>query len=313
LFAIAALVVGCASPPSKNEGENLGIDRSPDTADFGYCRTRTCPPPAGYPRAGACMPADWSSSETCRQDGASGAPLWWRSACIGYELDRAASKRVDFDDFLSAATNAFAAWTGATCPTGMSSASSRVSIEVRYLGPVDCSRATYDLTGPNQNVITFHDDQWPYEERDRGQSGEAVSPVIALTTVSFDPESGEIVDADVEINSADHDVVSFTDMPGPPTDAYDLQAVLTHELGHFLGLAHSPDQQAVMNPSGDSDTGRSKMPRRALEDVDVAGICAIYPPDLTRSVSTIVDSSGHLHEGACDPAPRRGLATECPL
>lgn len=261
---------------------------------------------------GACAPADWSSSDTCKKAGASGAPLWWRSSCVGYDLNANASRHVDFSDFTDAVHAAFSAWTGATCHAGddVKAATSRVSIDVRDLGPVACARATYDKTGPNQNVITFHDDQWPHEAADRAATGAAKSPTIALTTVTFDPESGEIVDADVEINSADYAVVPFSTMSAPQPDAVDLQAVLTHELGHFLGLAHSPEVSSVMNPSGDADTGNA-VPKRELRREDVEGICAIYPSDRSRLVSTVVHPSGRIAAGACDPTPRRGLSSSC--
>ena len=288
--------------------ESLGIDRSSDTGSLGYCRTTTCSPPAEYPLAdGACAPPDWTGSATCREQNESGAPLWWRSSCVGYDLNEAASRRVTYDQLSQATAAAFSAWTEATCPA--KGESSRASIDVRDLGPVPCARATYDRTGgPNQNVIVFHDDAWPYEARDRAASGQPRSPVIALTTVTYDPESGEIYDADVELNSADYAIAPI--VPGsPPTGAFDLQAILTHELGHFLGLAHSPLADAVMNASGDSDTST---PKRSLRLEDIRGICAIYPADATRDVSTLVDPSGAVSAGACDPTPRHGFTATCP-
>jgi hypothetical protein len=310
-IAAGSAIAGCAAAPSTTP-EHLGIDRSADTALLGYCRTTTCPAPAGYPMDAACAPADWSSSDTCMKLGASGAPLWWRSSCVGYDLNAAASRGVDFIDFTDAVHAAFTAWTGATCHADddVKAASSRVSVDARDLGPVACARATYDKTGPNQNVITFHDDRWPYEAADPAATGAAKSTTIALTTVTFDPESGEIFDADVEINSADYEVVPLSVVTAPTPDQVDLQAVLTHELGHFLGLAHSPSADAVMNASGDADIG-SAVPKRDLRSEDVSGICAIYPPDLSRLVSTLVDPSGRIAAGACDPRPRRGLSSTC--
>lgn len=304
--AVVALATAAGCGSDGNAKERLGIDRSADTAELGYCRTRTCPPPARYPLPGACEPEDWTASETCTESGASGAPLWWRSACVGWTLDEAASRRVTFDDFANAATNAFASWTTATCATASPGERARVSLDARYLGAVACSRATYDRSGPNQNVITFHDDVWPHGGGTPGFG----SPVIALTTVSFDPESGEIVDADIEINSADHVVVPVDSDHTPPPRAFDLQAVLTHEVGHFLGLAHSPDVNAVMASTDDPDTG-GREPKRALRDVDEAGICAIYPPGGRRNVSTLVAGSGVTPAGVCDATPRRGLASTC--
>jgi Matrixin len=309
LFGAALAAASACSSPAPKE-EHLGIDQSADTGPLGWCRTTTCPPPRGYPTDDACAPPDWSSSATCAAEDASGAPLWWRNACVGYDLDAAASRKVAYDAVSQAALSAFTAWTGASCAGGASS--SRVSVDVRDLGAVSCSKAGYDKYGPNQNVVTFHDDAWPYEAADRAASGQMVSPVVALTTVTFDPQSGELFDADVEINSADYDVVPVDGSPNVPADAFDLQAVLTHEFGHFLGLAHSPSPAAVMNASGDADgAGASGPPKRDLRLEDVAAICAVYPPDGTRGVSSIVAASGHVPEGACDPTPHNGLATSC--
>jgi hypothetical protein len=302
-------LLAAASCTSATSSEIVGVDHSPDTGGAGYCRTTTCSPPAGFPTAGgACEPDDWSDSDQCKNvQKASNAPLWWRTSCAGYDLNEAASRNVSFDALGGAAASAFAAWTGASCPTNGSGAS-RVSIDVRDLGPVPCARATYDKTGgPNQNVIVFHDDVWPYEAQDRAKSGRSVSPTVALTTVTFDPNTGEIFDADIELNSADY-VIAVPGAAGDlPPGAFDLQSVLTHEAGHFFGLAHSPTQAAVMNASGDSDQGGTK---RNLRAEDVAGICAIYPPG-ARLVSTLVDASGQVAEGACDPTPRHGFSATC--
>ncbi len=302
------LAVSCfpvAAAAACTSSESIGTDRSGDTGLAGYCRSTTCPVPNGYPTAdGQCEPPDWSDSTACRSVPESNAPLWWRTACVGYDLSAAASRGTPYADFSQAASGAFSAWVSATCPSA--TPASRVSIDLRDLGPVSCAKATYDKTGPNQNVIVFHDDAWPYEAADIAATRTPKSLTIALTTVSFDTETGEILDADIELNSADY---AFT-TPSSPAGAtgFDLQSVLTHETGHFLGLAHSPLARAVMNASGDTDAVGTK---RALTLEDVRGICAIYPADGTRAVSTLVDPSGSTVEGTCDPTPKGGFSTTC--
>jgi hypothetical protein len=228
---------------------------------------------------------------------------------VGYDLSQAASRYVSNDQLSRAVTAAFAAWTGASCAGG-----GHPSIAVDDLGPVTCARASYDEQGgPNQSVVVFHDDVWPYEAEDRKKSHRDLSPVIALTTVTFDVQSGEIFEADVELNSADYSIIPFEAGRPPPAPsakaAFDLQAVLTHELGHFLGLAHSPLADAVMNASGDTEGGQ---PKRALSAEDTLGICSVYPPDGSRSVSLIVDPSGRVPAGSCDPTPHHGFRSDCP-
>jgi hypothetical protein len=306
-FAVGAAVAACSGP-----SELVGEDHSADTGSLGYCRTTTCAPPNDYPLSdGTCEPDDWAASATCISQKESNAPLWWSNSCVGYDLNQSASKRVPYAQFAASVEGAFQAWTGATCGSPAPSGTSRPSIDVRDLGPVSCASAYYDKNGgPNQNVIVFHDDAWPYEAADRAKAKAPISPVVALTTVTYDPESGEIFDADVELNSADYTIAPLpSDGSALGSETFDLQAILTHELGHFFGLAHSPLPDAVMNASGDSDTSS---PKRALRLEDTRAICVVYPADGTRAVSTLVASSQSVAAGVCDPTPRHGLSLTCP-
>jgi matrixin len=211
-------------------------------------------------------------------------------------VQKDATKDVTYDDAVTAATGAFAAWTGATCSGG------NVSISTSNLGPVDCSQAGYDPNGPNQNLIVFHDTAWPYwTQQEIAQH--IKSPTIALTTVTFDKDTGELYDADIEINSADHTVI-LTDATGG--DVYDLASVLTHEGGHFLGMGHSADVNAVMYSA---DEG-SDIKKRTLQPDDIAGICSIYLPNGTRVTDPAVQGGSVATDG-CDPTPRHGFTSEC--
>lgn len=107
----------------------------------------------------------------------------------------------------------------------------------------------------------------------------------AYTTLDADPDTGAIRGALIELNAA------FSFDPASPASA-DLQATLTHEAGHALGLAHSYQRAAVMSP------GRrpGQLAARPLHPDDIAGVCAIYPASLAMAGSSIYNGSS-IHQG----------------
>ncbi len=263
----------------------------------GFCRTTTCPLPAYFsPTVDACYPDGFAAYCRSLPTPAKTLPIWWASACVSYDLQRNGTRQIAYDTVSRIVAAAFAKWTGTTCATGGTDAS-RVSINVRDLGPVDCNLVQYNTDQPNQHAILFHDDIWPYEDANN---------TLGLTTVTFDPETGEIYDADMEINAT---VPLSVGDPVPPT-GYDFDSIVTHEAGHFLGMAHSGDDRATM--FAHYSPGTSTM--RVLADDDVNGICTIYPPGGARSVDPSVlgaNKAGLIGEAACDPTPRHGFSTEC--
>ncbi|HEY2367286.1 MAG TPA: matrixin family metalloprotease [Polyangiaceae bacterium] len=221
-----------------------------------------------------------------------GLPLYWKSACVGYSIQQDASKQVSFNDAQLGMETAFAQWTNATCPINDDggTTSSKASIDVRFLGPVACAQVQYNQSSGNANIIMFDDDKWPHNDSNN---------TLGLTTVTYNINTGELYDADMEINTAQ---VVLT-VNGPvPADGFDFLSIVTHESGHFLGMAHSPDDHATM--FAHYTQGQTSM--RNLSADDVQGICTIYPPDGTRSTA-----DGGLEEGACDPTPRHGYSGTC--
>lgn len=105
-------------------------------------------------------------------------------------------------------------------------------------------------------------------------------------------EIGQILDADVYFNPGDPGVAFATPqaLAGNPL-AYDLESLLTHELGHALGFSHSAVWHAMMDPyapAPGSFTGQrptALQPDAPLSEDDRTGLRALYP-DASDTVHT---------------------------
>ena len=253
------------------------VAASAPTEAHAYCRTTTTE-----------LPPTYSPTRGCFDEG---LYVFWKNACVGYSVQRSASKSIPFEEATRIIDAAFATWMKTTCDaTGLAP-----GISVSNLGPAQCASVRYNSDGPNQNLIVFRDQNWPYHDKYN---------TLGLTTVTFNADTGEIYDADMEINASEHNL-STTDRV--PANGFDLASVVTHEAGHFFGLAHATDSDATMFAS----YRPGSVSLRTLAPDDVQGICAIYPDDSTRTVSQVVSPTGTVLADACDPTPRHGFTTAC--
>lgn len=229
-----------------------------------YCRTTTC---AECPR----------DPQGCLMGG---EPLSWPGRCVAVGVQANASRMADYETVERMLAHAFETWNAVRCrPDGLPP-----SIELRMLDqPVLCGRSEYLSDAANANVLVFRDDQWPYA----GAGSELASTTVRSNTV------GAILDADIEVNALRPLLLDGDQGPGFITGAHDLQSIITHEVGHLLGLDHSSDPDSIM---------QVRLPprivRTTLGDDDIAAICAAYPPE---------------REAPCDPTPEQEFSPYCAL
>lgn len=270
--AAAACLVGTA------------IASVPATASA-YCRTVTESLPASYnPVSRGCYNV--------------GKFLYWKNPCVSFSLNQAGSSGVSYDTAKSIIDQAFARWTGATCPD----TNAPPGIAASDYGASACDEVRYNKSGANQNLIVFRDTTWPYSDPNN---------TLGLTTVTFEPSTGEIYDADMELNATQGNL-STSDAVEP--NGFDLASVVTHEAGHFFGLAHAQSPTSTMYASYRPGTTQL----RTLSADDVEGLCAIYPSTTTRVVTSPAQSSKgdaasttSIAADQCDYDPRHGFSTEC--
>ncbi len=233
-------------------------------------------PAAAFCRNTTCKDSD---KKTCLKDEqgctTEGKPLYWNTSCISFHMNRVGTADLDIRQTRAAIMRSFRSWSEVDCGGGKTAKMSFVALE-----DIECKRAEYNKIGKNVNVVLFQDDDWKY----RGIDG-----TLAKTSATFDTVTGEIFDADIEVNTAFNNV-TISDEPGKI--AYDLQAILTHEVGHFLGIGHSADERSTMYPAYSPGTTAI----RNLTDDDRKAVCAAYPPTSTA---------------ACNQEPRGGFSPTC--
>jgi Matrixin len=238
----------------------------PHVADA-YCRTTTVPIPAGYdPTTSGCI--------------SEGVPLAWPTMPVTYQLEQQASKQVSLEAATPIFEMSFAKWGAVTC-FDASGSDDTPAVSFQDLGSTDAGYASCEAgpcgysanTAPH--VIIFRDDGWPYNDP---------SNTLALTTVTFGEDTGHIYAADMEINTFEHQIATGTPLP---SGTYSLEAIATHEAGHFIGMAHSQIDTAVMYAHYQPDAVSLTMD-------DIEGVCAIYPPQSPKAGGSGCAAGGGL-------------------
>jgi hypothetical protein len=251
------------------------------------------PGAAAYCRATNCFP----EIETCTLDKATqcpnvGTPLSWFSGCVDLyvQADGCPSQGISFATTKSSVERAVATWLSASCADG-----GTPSLSVNVLGPITCHTSEYGKDAHNANIVMFRENDWPYV---------GAEDTIGFTHVRFGVHGdGEIWDGDIELNAFD-----FAFSVGDKNVSYDLDSVLTHEIGHWLGLAHTADASATMY--GEYTPGMTQ--QRSLADDDSTAICEVYPTGRTTSTESCDPRHGFSDLCGADQPAEQPLVGEAP-
>jgi hypothetical protein len=147
-------------------------------------------------------------------------------------------------------------------------------------------------------AVTMVNEGWPFDES-----------ALAQTTHDFGKDSGTVKNAIIQINTATHEFrVASDNSPTALTaesGGADIESVLVHEVGHYIGLAHSNVPKSIMAPSYCQDEERCKQAElsRDLGEDDIKAVCALYPPPSQAPVVGSDPGPGHATSFGCSNAP----------
>tara|TARA_Y100001954_G_scaffold221799_1_gene258367 strand:- start:426 stop:2327 length:1902 start_codon:yes stop_codon:yes gene_type:complete len=210
----------------------------------------------------------------CTETRVGGPSLYWADRTVTLVPAQSPGQDLTAEALTEAVTWGASQWTSADFRYGVEC--SDFTFEVASPPTADL-RAGYDWhdSDKNQNLIVYrrgadHDEQgtWFFARS-----------AIAMTTVTYVQHTGEILDADIEINDQDFRFTDCHPDEDPACDPqYDLKNTITHELGHVLGLAHPALTSAAVReatmyaaaPVGDVE-------KRDLAQDDLDGLCTLYP------------------------------------
>lgn len=156
---------------------------------------------------------------------------------------------VSYATVLTAMRTSFERWTTpqvTSCSTSM-----LFAYQANFSTPTGTS--AINGSDGNNNVIWLGGSAWRYGNN-----------TLGLTTTSFYP--GQLIDADMEMNN------NIPWSTSGASSAFDVESVVTHEAGHFIGFDHTTSGNAVMNPA----IGQGQVKRNLLGP-DINDVCTVYP------------------------------------
>lgn len=246
--------------------------------------------------------------------------LWWKeNTQIVYRQSTAGNPETPGDSEFAAVTASFATWSAALGECASLSFLEGARSASRNAEYLEAANAT------NENLVLFRhqtcrkaapaqdpcfSDASCANKYDCWQFGESA---IAITTTSFSPRTGQILDSDIELNTPSY---FFSTVDSPPCVkgmesvncvAADVQNTMTHEIGHLLGLAHYAEATSTMYFR--ASTG--ELSKRTLDVGSKKFVCDVYPKGgvaKTCFIPKLSVEQGALAKSACAATGLEGLA-----
>ena len=204
---------------------------------------------------------------------------------VPYQVNTSSSQELGRDTTLDVVAASYAMWRDPSCS----------DFQYTYEGETENDYRTGDQI--NTLVWRYDGSRFPRELGGASTIGVTLSSAYA----------NRAIDGDIVFNGIDHTWVVGANRFGE----VDAQSIITHEIGHQLGLDHSPFQSATMYAAYLGGNGA-----RSISNDDISGVCALYPSGEQVECSSDDDCPGNqvCSGGNCidgSSAPSGGIGAPC--
>ena len=179
----------------------------------------------------------------------------WQSLPVRYEINASSAQELGANSAQSVVEESYSSWASPDCS----------GFRAQNQGTTQGGWSAGDQV--NTHIWIYNANQRPSELSGR--------ETIGVTLSYF--QGNRLIDGDILYNGIDH---RWTTNPtqGGQVDAV---SIITHEVGHQLGLGHSQRTAATMYFAYTGGTGA-----RSLDSDDIQGVCSLYPGSGATGCST---------------------------
>lgn len=194
--------------------------------------------------------------------------------------------------------------------TSISAWSAPADVKVSFIA-MGCSTITRNANDGINNIILVTD-SWPFDP-------DAIAITRNFYVADDSNRAGLILDSDILLNGVDHEFTT-TNEPGK----HDVQNIVTHESGHFIGMGHETDP-IDMDATMYAVASPNEFNKRVLKADDLAGLHNAYAgvgpkmvPTHTRDNCQLVSTGSNLgcaavHRRKKNPSAWLFLIAACTL
>jgi hypothetical protein len=193
----------------------------------------------------------WTRNRTDGSNGTGTGPyLYWNDSYLPLSYFVSVPTFKNFSSFPAAIDASFKTWRDPQ------------DVKLEYVGLGCTSNNVQGSEGIN--TVIYVSQNWQYDPS-------AIAITRNFYVAGNNPQSGLILDSDILLNGANHQFTTTNEL-----GKHDVQNIVTHEAGHFIGLGHDVDPDADPDATMYATASPNEYKKRTLKADDLSALHAAY-------------------------------------